>query len=181
MKSNTRTPRAEGMDNMLTATVELLHRRTPDQITVREIAEASGHHHRFVQAWFGGKVGLFRAAFDRMTEQTAARVTGRPVSTGGFAPGTRSLVILMNWLVAADPQSLNGARPTPVVDRLAEVYRDIGLEVDVARLMALRFVAAATAAILFEGPFGLTDDDVSKLADLEFEFAELLARSRPRR
>ena len=65
MTTQTRTPRAIGIEHMVEATIRLLQDRSPEQITVRDIAEASGHHHRFVQAWFGGKVGLLRAVFDR--------------------------------------------------------------------------------------------------------------------
>ena len=59
-------------DYQLDATILLLQDRSPDQITVRDVAQASGHHHRFVQAWFGGKVGLLREAFDRLRRAAAA-------------------------------------------------------------------------------------------------------------
>jgi AcrR family transcriptional regulator len=174
----TRTRRPEGMDNMVEATVRLLRERSPDQITVRDVAEASGHHHRFVQAWFGGKVGLFRAAFDRMTIEGAERV-GQQSTPGEIPPEIETTTVLMNWLVATEPGSLDGPRPTPIIDQVVEMYRSqYGLDRDVARLMALRTVGAAVAAILFPGVLGITPEDVSAAAALERELAEALAKSR---
>ena len=43
-----RTPRDVGMANMVAAARALLDDRPPEEITVRDIAAASGHHHRFV-------------------------------------------------------------------------------------------------------------------------------------
>jgi AcrR family transcriptional regulator len=174
----TRTKRPDGMDNMIEATVRLLRERSPDQITVRDVAEASGHHHRFVQAWFGGKVGLFRAAFDRLTIEGAQQV-GRQRAAGGFAPEIEISTVLMNWLVATEPGSLDGPRPTPIIDQMVELYRrEYGLDQEVARLMALRAVGASVAAILFPGVLGITPEDVTAAAALERELAEALAKSR---
>jgi AcrR family transcriptional regulator len=167
------------MDNMVEATVRLLRERGPERVTVRDVAAASGHHHRFVQAWFGGKVGLFRAAFDRMTEEDAKGVQGAFEPVDGFSPELRATTVLMNWLVAADPASLAGPRPTPIIDQLVEVYRvDFGLDEDVARLMALRVVGASVTAMLFPDVLGITPADVAAAAALERELAGLLAQSR---
>lgn len=172
-----RTPRAEGERRMVEATVALLRERGPDKVTIRDVAAASGHHHRFVQAWFGGKVGLFTAAFDRMTQDVADGLRPVPLDSHGFRPQTRSLAVLMNWLVANAPDSLSGPRPTPIIDRLHVMYRDgFGLDPDLARLMAIRFVATSLAALLFADPLGLDDEDVEDLAAVEIRIAGLLAR-----
>jgi AcrR family transcriptional regulator len=167
------------MDRMVEATVLLLRERGPDQVTVRDVAEASGHHHRFVQAWFGGKVGLFRAAFDRMAEEDAKQVQAPFEPIAGFSPEVRATTVLMNWLVASDPDALAGPRPTPIIDQLVEVYRtDFGLDQETARLMALRMVSASVAAMLFPDVIGITSADVAAVAALERELATLLAQSR---
>jgi len=80
--------------------------RDPDQITVCDIAAESGHHHRFVQAWFGGKVGLFRAAFDRLNLEAADRIRYTFVSDRGFAADVLANSRLMNW--ASSPPSVGG-------------------------------------------------------------------------
>jgi AcrR family transcriptional regulator len=172
-----RTPRAEGERNMVDATVALLRERGPDKVTIRDVATASGHHHRFVQAWFGGKVGLFTAAFDRMTQDVAEALPLPIDSADGFRPETRALATLMNWLVANAPGSLDGPRPTPIIDRLRTMYQDgFGLEPDLARLMAIRFVATSLAAMLFADPLGLSDEDIEDLAAVEIRIAGLLNR-----
>jgi AcrR family transcriptional regulator len=175
----TRTRRDKGTENMIEATVRLLRQRGPEQVTVRDVAEASGHHHRFVQAWFGGKVGLFRAAFDRMTAEGAGQVGASFSGETPLGPDLRAMVTLMNWLVAAEPGSLDGPRPTPIIDQMIEIYQEtFGLDREVARLMALRMVGASIAAVLFAGPLGLTPDDVDAVAQLEVELATLLAQGR---
>lgn len=164
---------------MIEATVGLLRERSPDQITVRDVAEASGHHHRFVQAWFGGKVGLFRSAFDRMVEDGAGQIQFPVTPNDGFASDLRALTNLMNWLVATDPGSLDGPRPTPIIDQMIEGYREeFGFDRETARLMALRVVGASIAGMLFPGPLGITPDDVPAIARLERELALLLSKSR---
>jgi AcrR family transcriptional regulator len=174
----TRTRRDKGTENMIEATVRLLRQRSPDQITVRDVALESGHHHRMVQAWFGGKVGLFRAAFDQMLQEAAGQIgglTGEPL----LSPDLRVTVTLMNWLVATEPGSLDGPRPTPIIDQVTEVYREsFGLDREVARLIALRTVGASIAAMLYPGPLGITPDDIKAIAKLEVELATLLARAR---
>ena len=163
---------------MIVATVTLLRERGPEHVTVRDIAEASGHHHRFVQAWFGGKVALFRAAFDRMLEDRANSMD-EGLSLVGFDADLVTIVGLMNWLIAADPTALDGPRATPIIDRMLEIYRnDFGLDAATSRLMALRMISATISGILFPGALGITEDDIPAIARLERELAQLLAKSR---
>ncbi|MFN7148056.1 MAG: hypothetical protein ACK4V6_01110 [Microthrixaceae bacterium] len=174
-----RTPRDEGVENMLAATVELLARRRPEDITVRDVAEASGHHHRFVQAWFGGKVGLFRAAFDRMSATTAAAITTQLGGDAARTPQAIALAQLLNWLIAADPDALSGDRPTPVIDRVTEIYvRDLDLDPEVARLLAARAVGATLSYLLFSDVLGIDADDFPQIAQLDREMVALLAAAR---
>ena len=177
--AQTRTPRAIGIEHMIDATIRLLQDRSPDQITVRDVAQTSGHHHRFVQAWFGGKVGLLRAAFDRLLEDAVKGIPSPFISREGFSREVRTAASLMNWLMAADPGSLNMPRPRPIVDHVIEVYRsEFDFDDDLARLMALRLVSGATSIILFSGPLGIADDDLPALMQLEIDLARLLSRSR---
>lgn len=173
-----RTRRDQGRENMVVATVALLRERGPEHVTVRDVAEASGHHHRFVQAWFGGKVALFRAAFDRMLEERATSMD-EGLAIVAFDDDLVTIVGLMNWLIAADPTALDGPRATPILDRMVEVYRnDFGLDGATARLMALRMISATIAGILFPGALGIEGDDISDIAMLEREMASLLAKAR---
>lgn len=176
-----RTPRDEAMEHMLAATVELLVERPPEKVTIRDVAEASGHHHRFVQSWFGGKVPLFRAAFDRLSLETADRVSE---DLSGSQLGERSvgLARLLNWLVAADPESFQGDRPTPLIDRVSRIYADdLGIESDLARLLAMRTVGMSVSFMLFGDALGLSGDDIETVAALDREMIALLAEDRRNR
>jgi AcrR family transcriptional regulator len=174
----TRTPRAVGMEHMVSATVRLLYERHPDQITVRDVAEAAGHHHRFVQAWFGGKVGLLRAAFDRLLEELATTINEPHEPNRGFRREVYIAASLLNWLMAVDPESLDQPRPTPIIDKISDIYRaNFGLDDQLSRLMALRLVGGALSAILFGSALGITTDDLNSLRKLEFDLAGLLAKS----
>lgn len=172
-----RTSRADGKANMIAATRRLLRDHHPDEITVRDVAEASGHHHRFVQAWFGGKVGLFREVFDQLIAEMAQRAPNT-LSGTGFAEDTKLSARLMNWLVAADPESMAGGRPTPVIDQITELYVGFGLDRELARRMAVRLTSSALGLILFGDALGVQDDDISHFVDLERELVQLLAAAR---
>jgi AcrR family transcriptional regulator len=172
-----RTTRAVGRANMIAAARGLLAERGPEEITVREIADRSGHHHRFVQAWFGGKVGLFRAVFDQLAAEMAERAPNT-LGAQGFAPDTRLAAHLMNWLVATDPASLAEERPTPVLDNIVQVYLALGLETELAWRMARRLMATAMGMILFGDALGVAEDDIAGFVELERELAVLLAEAR---
>jgi AcrR family transcriptional regulator len=164
---------------MLAATVELLADRRPEDITVRDVAEASGHHHRFVQAWFGGKLGLFRAAFDRMSITTAATITTQMTGDAVRTPHALALARLLNWLIATDPEALRGDRPTPVIDRVAEIYvRELDLDPELARLLAARAIGTTLSYLLFSDALGIDADDVPRIAQLDREMVALLAAAR---
>ena len=166
-------------DRLLAATYQCVSRFGLAKTTIEDVAKASGHHHRFVQAWFGGKVGLLRAAFDRLLEDAVRGIPSPFVAREGFNREVRTAASLMNWLMAADPGSLDPPRPRPIVERVIEIYRtEFDLDDDLARLMALRLVSGATSIILFSGPLGIANDDLPALMQLEIDLARLLSRSR---
>ncbi len=175
--ARTRTPRDQGRRNIIEATISLLEDQSPDEITVRQIAEASGHHHRMVQAWFGGKIQLFLAVHEELNAEIARELTP-PLGRGQVVEHARMTTQLMNWLIAADPSVFDGRVDTPILDRIAEIYvTTYGLEPRRARGMALRTVAGSIASTLFPGPLGITQEDVVELGELEAHLVELLAAS----
>lgn len=165
---------------MLAAAVDLLVETPPEQITIRDVADASGHHHRFVKTWFGGKVGLFRAAFDRLGAEVGEAISS---DLSGTALGPRSLALarLMNWLIATDPAAFDGPRPTPVNDRVTATYvEQLGLDEDEARLVAARTIGTAVSFLLFRSALGVDEQDMVRLAALDREMVALLADARRR-
>lgn len=163
------------MANMVAATRDLLGERSAELITIRDVAEASGHHHRFVQAWFGGKVGLFRAVFDQLVDEISVDRSTLLERTS-LQPRTRTLIQLLNWLVATEPEQFDSGRATPLVDRFTESYAELGFDAPTARLLAVRLVATTMSLVLFEGVLGVTDSGLADHMGLEREMvAALLA------
>ena len=173
-----RTSRTQGRRNIIEATIRLLATRAPDEITVRQIAEESGHHHRMVQAWFGGKIALFLAVHEQLNEAIAEQLTP-PLGSGGISEHVRMTTALMNWLIAADPTVFENRTSTPILDQLTSIYESgYGLDPRDARMMALRSVAGSITAALFPGPLGISDQDLAELTEFEERLVQLLAASR---
>jgi AcrR family transcriptional regulator len=170
-----RTPRHEARQNVLRATLDLLVERDPDQITVREIAERAGHHHRFIQDWFGGKTNLFAEAFRELALELATKIDFTKPNPTGPDPLVVRSVRLMNWLVANEPTVITGDRMRPVINRLQQLYAErFGIDSDTARLLAQRMMFLMSGVVLFKDAFGLSTIDVPRQIALEFEIARRL-------
>jgi AcrR family transcriptional regulator len=170
-----RTPRHEGRQNVLRATLELLAERDPDQITVRDIAERSGHHHRFVQEWFGGKSNLFAEAFKEMSLELAERLDFNRPTNQVPDPMTVRVIRLMNWLVSNDPAAMKGDRLRPVMNRLQHMYEDrFGIAPETAVLLAQRMMFVMSGMVLFKDVVAAGELELARQVVLEFEIARLL-------
>jgi len=60
-----RRTREEGMELLINAAFELVRHKTPDDISIREIASLAKVHHRFIAEWFGGKAQLLLIVHSR--------------------------------------------------------------------------------------------------------------------
>jgi len=166
------------MERMVDAAVALLRERPPEDVTVRDVALRAGHHHRFVVGWFGSKVGLFVAAFERMAADVAGSVRF-PGVVDEVHPDAERVVRLMNWLIAKDPAALAGPRGTPLLDVLRRAYSDLGVDDDDARLLAQRLVATVISLVLFPGAIGVQEGDVRRQVELERRLVAALVTSAP--
>lgn len=154
---------------MLRAAVDLLEDRDPDQLTVREIAERAGHHHRFVQDWFGGKAGLLLEVMNVFAADLANEVDMRP-ALDTPDPRIARAVKLMVWLAANAPEQVGGDRMRPLVSRVENFYVDrFGVPADEARLLARHAVLVISGYVMFKDALGFAEDDFPKLAALQFE------------
>jgi AcrR family transcriptional regulator len=169
-----RSSRDEGRTNLLRATLELLEQRDPDEITVRDIAQRAGHHHRFVQDWFGGKAGLYLAALNETAGEIAEAIAFRPPGAQPIPAITRG-VKLMTWLAANDPERISGERMRPVISRMAAFYHDrFGVEPDDALLLAKHTALVITAYVMFKDAFGVEPTDYPRLGELQIRLGQLL-------
>ncbi len=162
------------MANLIDATIELLAERPVDRITVRDVGERAGHHHRFVAAWFGGKAGLLAAVFEHMLR--ALPQPGQTLTeSGDIHPRARQAVHVLNWLVANHPETFADRTETPLVDAVAAAYGALGLGESDARLLAQLIVAAAAGFVLFGGVLGLQPGDLARLYELQMRMVGLIA------
>ena len=162
---------------MIDATIELLHEQPIDRITVRDVAERAGHHHRFVAAWFGGKAGLFRAVFDHLIRSLPP--AGEAVTeSGDLHPDVELIVHLLNWLVANDPDGFADRTETPLIDGMAAMYADLGLEPDEARLFAQVLIAAGAGLVLFRDVLDVEDGGLRRMYELQLAMVAALTDQR---
>jgi len=173
-----RTPRAEGKARILDATIELLRESGPDGVNVRQIAKRSGHNQRFVIEWFSSKVDLFAEAFERLA-QDFAQSAAVFVQRRELEPDLVLIVRLMNWLVANGSTEFRATARRPILDLVAEQYRErFSLDDRTADLLAQRFVGATVSMILFGDVLGLAIDDLDDHISLDIEIAQLLGQNR---
>ncbi|MCD9622798.1 TetR/AcrR family transcriptional regulator [Rhabdothermincola salaria] len=176
-RRNLPTPRAEGMANMVQATVGLLHEMGPDQITVRAISERAGHHHRFVSEWFGGKAGLYRAALESMLADMTRDLAPFAPDGAGIPGDIRIVVQVINWLTIIAPEMLDGPADGFLRQRIVTPFvEDLGLDPEVADLLARRVVAWVFGVVLFGDIIGIDDEAFAELRRLEVRMALLLAQ-----
>ncbi|MGA1699327.1 MAG: hypothetical protein ACO4AZ_10675 [Ilumatobacteraceae bacterium] len=97
-----RRSRDEGKDLLLAAAADLLRTRNPDDISVREIGDQATIHHRFINEWFGGKVGLFRAVHESWARDIS-EIVATITRAGAIPPATfesmQRQVLLVAWLI----------------------------------------------------------------------------------
>jgi len=85
------------MSNIIAATIRLLEVKGPHEVTLRDVAKESGHGHRLISEWFGGKGGLYAAVVMKTFENL--------VSTGelfysdiAVRPEVRAAVRVFNYM-----------------------------------------------------------------------------------
>ncbi|MFP5489046.1 MAG: TetR/AcrR family transcriptional regulator [Acidimicrobiia bacterium] len=171
------TPRNEGKERMIAAAIELLAERPVERITVRDVAERAGHHHRFVSAWFGGKAGLFLAVLE---QQLRDRVPGSTIlSTGEIDASTVQLVQVVSWLITNHPELFAGRTETPLIDAMTEFYGERGLPPDDARLYSKLVIAGVAGFVLLEPVLDLRADDLGRLVELQWRMLDALGGEPP--
>lgn len=167
------TPRVEGMANIMEATRHLLESRNPGQITIREIAEASGHHHRLIIEWFGTKAGLLATLFEEIFENVIE--SGEMfTSTIALRRDVHLAFRLFNYMQMHHPEFVLSARPGFPLESVEQRLREVGgLDPERAHLAARQLAVHTLGLSLFAGFLGLSDDEVRAIE--EWEIATLIA------
>lgn len=153
------TPRSEGMNNIVTATIRLLKSHRPAEITLRDIARESGHGHRLIVEWFGGKGGLFGAVVSRVFEDLAASgdLFYSDVAT---RPDLRAAVRIFNYMQVLHPEIVAEHRTSFVSEVLRERLRTFRGFTEEQAEIAVRRIQVHTMGLAVMAEFHQLSDDV---------------------
>ena len=156
------------MANIVAATIRLLETKSPQDLTLKDIAEESGHGNRLIVEWFGGKSGLyvavFYAIFGNLLETGdlfAADVPVRPEVRGAFR--------LFNYMFANHPEVVALHREGFVfAGALERLQTRAGLSDDEATRVLRRFSVLMLGISLFGDFFRLDDEEAIRMVQDEF-------------
>lgn len=153
------TPRPEGMNNVVSATLRLLETKRPAEITLRDIAQESGHGNRLIVEWFGGKGGLFAAVVAKVFEDLASSGT-LFYSDIALRPEFRSAVRIFNYMQVLHPEFVEQARTPFMFDVIRARLRDFRGFTDEQADIAVRRIMVHTVGLAIMAEFHHLPDDV---------------------
>lgn len=158
------------MANVIAATHKLLETIPPQKITMRDIALESGHGHRLIVEWFGGKGGLFRevilGVFEHLASVGALRGADVPLR-----PDVRKAFQIFNYMQMNHPDYVQGVRDHSVMNMLEErLVTNFNVPADRARLISGRISILAMGIAVFRDHFtNLSDDELIQMMQDEFK------------
>ena len=163
------TPRREGMENIVKATIELLATRAPQDVTLRDVAEASGHHHRMIVEWFGGKGGLYNAVFNQIFQ--ALIDTGELISLEiALRDDLRTALRLFDYIQMHHPEYIAEFRSGFVLNAVERRLVDVqGWSPTEASFLARRFAVQLIGLVLFRENAGISDEETVEIMRQEFQ------------
>lgn len=164
------TPRKEGMANVIAATNRLLETIPPEKITMRDVARESGHGHRLIVEWFGGKGGLFRAVILGVFEDLAAVGALRGADVP-LKPNVRRAFQLFNFMQMHHPEFVAEVRDHSVMNMLEErLVTVFNVPAERARVISGRISLLTMGIAVFRDHFtNLSDDDIISMMQDEFK------------
>lgn len=162
------TPRNEGMANIVAATIRLLETRGPQDVTLRDVARESGHGHRLIVEWFGGKGGLFAAVVNQTFEQLAA--SGELFYADlPLRREVRAVLQVFNYMQIHHPEFVKQARTRlPFESALERLTTDRGFTLEQAQVVLNRLALQLLGVALFREYFEISDDEVVRMMQAEF-------------
>jgi AcrR family transcriptional regulator len=162
------TPRNEGMANIVAATIRLLETTSPKDVTLRDVARESGHGHRLIVEWFGGKGGLFAAVVNE-TFKTLTSSGEIFFADLALRKEVRIVFEVFNYMQMHHPDFVKEARSTLALNAFRDLLiNNTGLSPDKARLAASRLALLLLGIVLFREHFTVSDDEVIQMLRDEF-------------
>ena len=141
------------------ATIRILQTTRPAEITLRDIARESGHGHRLIVEWFGGKGGLYGVVVAKIFEDLAA--TGDLFySDIATRPEVRAAVRVFNYMQVLHPEVVQANRTNFVTDVIRERLRTFRGFTDEQADIAVRRIQAHTMGLAIMAEFHQLPDEV---------------------
>ena len=160
---------------IIESTLQLLLNQSPDDLTLRQIAQKANCHHPDIAKYFGGKLDLYKELLPSVVQVIAAR--GLPQTFAKPPAELVRLVRLTAWLDVQDPAYFRNTSERVLRDALTNMYvRQFNLPIDVAQLLGQRLMALVLTAVLHPGSIGLQEQQFSEHFALEIKIAQLLGK-----
>ncbi len=159
------------MELLMETTCVLLLDHRPEELTIRMIADSAGLHHRYIPDYFGGKVELLSAIYERVADEAAETIT-IPPPADGIHQNTIRMARLAVWLSANHPHGV------PATNRVIEkrvtglLIENFGLSEENARLLFERLVAQVVMMAAFPDVISQDPIDIGSHIALEIRFLE---------
>lgn len=162
------TPRKEGMNNILEATIRLLQDHSPAEVTLHEIARESGHSNRVIIEWFGSKGGLFAAVFEKIFGDLAA--SGYLFYSGvATRSDIRIAVRVFNYMQMHHNDVVEQFRHDFVLTRLVDRFTTVlGFTPERALLVARRIALLVMGIAIFSDFLDFTDEEIIDMTKNEY-------------
>ena len=155
------------MANIVSATIRLLQDHGPPEVTLRDVARESGHGHRLIVEWFGGKRGLYAAVCVKTFENLAA--TGELFySDIATRAELRTAVRVFNYMQMHHRDFVEQVRTNFLSDILTERLVTVrGLSREKADVAARRVLAHTMGLAVFAEFQQLSDDEIIEMTKAE--------------
>jgi AcrR family transcriptional regulator len=166
----------EAMSNLITAAYELLHEKSPDDITIRDVAERANCHHRYIPDYFGGKLPLMIAVLPLARDALLGKL--QQLDFEGFpSPELVRFINLLGWLMRNGDQETRSPFTGELFESVTKMYQDIyGFDSEMAGLLAKRLIGSVITMVLMPQAIWMEDGNAKDFFELEQRMMLALAK-----
>lgn len=174
-QAKTSKTRSKSMRLLQEAALELLIDHDPNGLTIREIAESAGVHHRYIPDYFGGKAELLASIYPIAIDE-AVNVFKWPMTHKIVGPTVIRVARLAIWLSTNHPAGVPHTE-RKLFHRLQAIMSDsYHLDSATAALVAERLIASVIMIAAFPDVISPGPVDLEAHMALEVKIVSLLAQ-----
>lgn len=179
-----RVSRAEAIERFLDTTISLLGVKPISDISIQEIADATGLNHGYVFRYFGTRLDLFEAVTVEIAKRARAQIEveaeKRKAKSGDFVSMDMSLIaagqeltklrmrVVMYLISCGVDANKFGYESKQNILLFADYCETLGMSRRMAEAMAVRSSALIFTNNFMSAAFGLTEQDVQDGFTLSF-------------